>query len=562
MKGALRQTCSLRALGCPQTPPPLRQRPVGLSLLWCCAMAIFHLSAKTFSRSQTPKNPRGQSAVAAAAYRAGARYTDARTGQVHDYSRKSAVDETFLVCPHETFSSPEQLWNAAENAEKRKNSTVAREYEISLPSELPSDVQQKLAREMAEHISEKYNVGIQASLHKLGTENPHVHILSTTREVTLEGLGAKTRVLDGRKTGSDEIKNLREHWATICNRELERHHQPSRVDHRSHAERKIEALPSVHEGPSASALAKRGRYSERRRENARRKEVNKLLKIAQREVLAADNAQIEAEHALAVHRETVRAEREAAANEAPEKIFAHKSPKMALDEKISVKLSARKKTPVTQKNRVQLKKPQKTAGRLIVEKKLAELKAAAARPPYSYEELSIHGEHGASKIVNQRLDKLKAEARKAAENRQKIVKRHPILKMFGLKNRAMKEAEEAETAAKAVYRAAKKSWSKDVRSILSARQTANRGWQKRIKPELDKKVSEIESALKHPSPYVRGAINRGDLEGAIRRRQQDEREHQEKIQREKIRIEIEKRPVQVPPARSNEREPGGPAPGL
>ena len=344
-------------------------------------MAIFHLSAKTFSRSPTPKNPRGQSAVAAAAYRAGARYTDARTGQVHDYSRKSAVNESFLVCPHETFSSPEQLWNAAEAAEKRKNSTVAREYEISLPSELPSDVQQKLAREMAEHISEKYSVGIQASLHKLGTENPHVHILSTTREVTPEGLGAKTRVLDGRKTGSDEIKNLRQHWAAICNRELERHHQPARIDHRSNAERKIEALPSIHEGPSANALAKRGRYSERRRENARRREINKLIRIAQREVLAADSAQVEAEHALAVHRETVRAEREAAANEAPRKIFAHKSPKKRVETKFLDKPTTRKKSAVEQKNRVQPKKPQKTKGRLVVEKRLEELKAAAARPP-------------------------------------------------------------------------------------------------------------------------------------------------------------------------------------
>lgn len=525
-------------------------------------MAIFHLSAKTFSRSPTPKNPRGQSAVAAAAYRAGARYTDARTGQVHDYSRKSAVNESFLVCPHETFSSPEQLWNAAENAEKRKNSTVAREYEISLPSELPSDVQQKLAREMAEHISEKYSVGIQASLHKLGTENPHVHILSTTREVTPEGLGTKTRVLDGRKTGSDEIKKLREHWATICNRELERHHQPARIDHRSNAERKIEALPSVHEGPSANALARRGRYSERRRENARRREINKLIRIAQREVLAADSAQVEAEHALAVHRETVRAEREAAANEAPRKIFAHKSPKKLVETKFSDKPTTRKKTAVEQKNRVQPKKAQKTAGRLIVEKRLEELKAAAARPPYSYQELSIHGEHGAGKIVNQRLDKLKSEARKAAENRRKIFARHPILKMFGLKNRAMKDAEAAELTAKKIYRAGKKSWSQDVSSELSARQTANRGWMKRIKPKLDKEVFEIERTLEHPSPYVQGALNRGDLEGAIRRRQQDERELQEKIKREEIKNEIEKRPVQVPPARSRSPEPGGPAPGL
>lgn len=525
-------------------------------------MAIFHLSAKTFSRSPTPKNLRGQSAVAAAAYRAGARYTDARTGQVHDYTRKSAVDETFLVCPHEKFASPEMLWNAAEGAEKRKNSTVAREYEISLPSELPRENQKKLARELTEYITKTYGVAAQTSLHKLDTENPHAHILTTTREVTPAGFGAKTRILDGRKTGSDEIKKLREHWATICNRELERHNQPSRVDHRSHAERKIEALPSVHEGPSAVALARRGRYSERRRENARRREVNKLLKIAQREVLAADNAQIEAEHTLAVHRETVRAEREAAANEAQEKIFAHKSPKKQVELKFSDKPTARKKSAVEQKNADAPKKRQKTAGRMMIEKELEKLKSEAARPPFGTASLTIYGKQGAAKIVNKKLDRLKLEAKKTAENRQKIFKKHPILKILGLKNRNMREAEEAETAAKRSYRAAKRKWSEDVKSVLSARQTANRGWMKRIKPELDKKVSEIERTLEHPSPYVQGALNRGDLDGAIRRRRQAERERQEKIQREKIQNEMRKRPVQVPPARSNEREPGGPAPGL
>lgn len=170
----------------------------------------------------------------------------------------------------------------------------------------------------------------------------------------------------------------------------------------------------------------------------------------------------------------------------------------------------------------------------MIEKELEKLKAEAARPPYSTAALTIHGEQGAAKIVDAQLDKLKAEARKTAENRRKIFKKHPILKMLGLKNRNMREAEEAETAAKKVYRAAKKSWSKDVRAVLSERQTANRGWMKRIKPSLDKKISEIESTLEHQNTYVQGAINRGDLEGAVRREQQAERERLEKIRQEKL----------------------------
>jgi len=53
-------------------------------------MAIYHLSVKTISRSS------GRSATAAAAYRAGVVITDERTGECHDYSRKSEVEKTAL----------------------------------------------------------------------------------------------------------------------------------------------------------------------------------------------------------------------------------------------------------------------------------------------------------------------------------------------------------------------------------------------------------------------------------------------------------------------------------
>lgn len=96
-------------------------------------MAIYHLSVKAFGRS------RGQSATAAAAYRSAARIRDVRTGEIHDFSRKGGVVHRELVLPENPpawASDRERLWNAAEGAEHRKNSTVAREFEIALPSEL------------------------------------------------------------------------------------------------------------------------------------------------------------------------------------------------------------------------------------------------------------------------------------------------------------------------------------------------------------------------------------------------------------------------------------------
>src|SRR5512139_2719358 len=91
-------------------------------------MAIFHLSVKTVGRS------RGRSATAAAAYRAAARIEDERTGLIHDYSRKGGVLYREIVTPDDApawVRDRAQLWNAAELAENRKNSTVAREFEVA-----------------------------------------------------------------------------------------------------------------------------------------------------------------------------------------------------------------------------------------------------------------------------------------------------------------------------------------------------------------------------------------------------------------------------------------------
>ncbi|HAZ60146.1 MAG TPA: conjugal transfer protein TraA, partial [Gammaproteobacteria bacterium] len=99
-------------------------------------MASFHLAVKTIGRSA------GRSATAAAAYRAGVEITDERTGLVHDYTRKQGVEHSALVVPADApawANDRAALWNAAEQAETRKNSTVAREYEIALPAELSAE---------------------------------------------------------------------------------------------------------------------------------------------------------------------------------------------------------------------------------------------------------------------------------------------------------------------------------------------------------------------------------------------------------------------------------------
>src|SRR3546814_14854377 len=80
-------------------------------------MASFHLAVKAIGRSA------GRSATAAAAYRAGVEITDARTGLVHDYTRKQGVEHSELMLPTdppEWAADRGRLWNAAPRPEARR----------------------------------------------------------------------------------------------------------------------------------------------------------------------------------------------------------------------------------------------------------------------------------------------------------------------------------------------------------------------------------------------------------------------------------------------------------
>lgn len=226
-------------------------------------MSIFHLTVRSVSRAS------GRSAVAAAAYRAGERLTNARDGRTHDYTGK-AVIEAFVMVPDEAPAWATDrgcLWNAAEASEKRKDAKVAREYELALPAELGATARRSLAVEFAELLVERYGVAVDVALHPPDAEgdqrNFHAHLLTTTRVLTVEGLGAKTRQLDVSSTASVEVETLRESWATMINGALEKAQTPDRVDHRSFARQGKAMEPTVKMGPIITAIERRALRDDR-----------------------------------------------------------------------------------------------------------------------------------------------------------------------------------------------------------------------------------------------------------------------------------------------------------
>jgi ATP-dependent exoDNAse (exonuclease V) alpha subunit len=90
------------------------------------------------------------------------------------------------------------LWNAAEAAKRRRDSRVAREYEVAVPHELTKAQRTELVREFSQDLANRSQVAVDLAIHKPGragdTRNTHAHILATTRTITATGMGAKASV--------------------------------------------------------------------------------------------------------------------------------------------------------------------------------------------------------------------------------------------------------------------------------------------------------------------------------------------------------------------------------
>ena len=211
-------------------------------------MAIYHCSTKPLSRSS------GRSSVAAAAYRSGARLVDERQGLEHDYTRRSGVDHSELILPDQARDwTRSELWNAAEEAEKRKDGRTAREWELALPDELNPDERRELAVSFAGDLADRFGCAVDVAVHapdRGGDQrNWHAHLLATTRQVNNKGLAEKCnielsdakRLSMGLEPARKEIEQVREVWAGRVNEYLERAGQENRVDHRSLAVQREEA---------------------------------------------------------------------------------------------------------------------------------------------------------------------------------------------------------------------------------------------------------------------------------------------------------------------------------
>ena len=287
-------------------------------------MAIYHLSLKSISRGN------GRSAVAAAAYRSAERLENTREGLVHDFRGKAGVLATGIELPEGVDANWARdraaLWNAAEEAEKRKDAKTAQEFEVALPHELDAEQREELVRGFARMLADKYGAAADWAIHEPSREgdgrNHHAHVMITVREVTPDGLGEKIALgrehawlrRAGLASSRQQLAEIRESWADLGNAALAQAGHDIRIDHRSHDARGVSLAPTKHIGVHAVQLARKGvRVIRTAMSPARSRWNAEVIGVAPEELLAlvADEKSVFGERDIA--RAIERAVRDAAA---------------------------------------------------------------------------------------------------------------------------------------------------------------------------------------------------------------------------------------------------------
>lgn len=226
---------------------------------------MYHLHAKLIRRTD------GRSATAASAYRAASRIVDQRTGLTWDFRRKAHVHPLPMVLPDGTpieWADRSALWNAIEIHSKRQDAQVAREIEVALPHGLTPEDETILVQSFARWLVTEYGIGVDPSIHRL-PGNHHAHLLTTTHTLGPNGIGPKARALDpiaarrATPAASSAVEVIRGAWEDLVNDALAG--TGRRVDRRTLAAQGIDHQPQRHQGPAATAIAKRGEQPNRTR---------------------------------------------------------------------------------------------------------------------------------------------------------------------------------------------------------------------------------------------------------------------------------------------------------
>ena len=275
-------------------------------------MALFHLNVTQIKRSK------GQSAIAAAAYRAGEKLYSEYYSETSDYTNKGGVICSEILLPDHApkkYADRQTLWNAVEKVERGKNSQLAYSFDIALQNEFSLDENIALARQfLLEHFVSRGMV-VDFAIHVPDTEpggisNPHFHVMAPIRPIEPNGKwGMKQRrVYELDEEGNrlldadgnyifnavpttdwgcpETLEYWREQWAALCNAKFEEKGLPERIDHRSYERQGVDILPTIHEGPSVRQMEAKGIRTDKGEFNRWIKATNSLIQSVRKKIAA------------------------------------------------------------------------------------------------------------------------------------------------------------------------------------------------------------------------------------------------------------------------------------
>jgi MobA/MobL family len=196
-----------------------------------------------------------------------------RNGQFTHLALAAAALVALICAPELALAQASPFMTGASSLQT--NARVAREFLVALPVELSPQARVSLVTGFSRELVERHRFALDIAIHAprdypgSDPRNFHAHLLATTREVTLDGLGAKTplewsdtnRRQSGLGPAVGELLQVRKSWAQAANAALEQEHVNSRIDHRTLRAQGIDREPRPYIPRVAFEMERRGYYS-------------------------------------------------------------------------------------------------------------------------------------------------------------------------------------------------------------------------------------------------------------------------------------------------------------
>lgn len=247
---------------------------------------------------------KGNSAVGAAAYQSGDKIYSEYEHEWKSGDHLERIIHTEILLPPnapEKYRDRATLWNAVDASETKTTAQTARRIIMALPKELTQEQNIELIRNYCQTSFVDRGMIADFAVHDDEEGNPHAHVLLTMRSLNEQGeWNPKTRtefILDENgeriQTANGKFKRRcvswdgwndrgnceiwRHEWEAMQNAALEKAGREERIDMRSFERQGIELAPTVHLGPAASALEKKGIHTELGDHNRAVKLINALF---------------------------------------------------------------------------------------------------------------------------------------------------------------------------------------------------------------------------------------------------------------------------------------------